>query len=139
MSIKYILLVEDNLDEILLTKRAFAICHISENLLVARDGQDVLDLLYSHETHEETFPKKIPSVILLDLNLPKISGQDVLRRIRANAETSRIPVIILTSSTDDRDISECYRLGIHEYVRKPTSFSEFIDLILRIKAKWIDS
>ena len=139
MPLKYILLAEDNLDEILLTERAFAICHISENLLVMHDGQDVLNFLYRQENYQDKFPKEKPSVILLDLNLPKISGLDVLRSIRDNAETSKIPVIILTSSTDDRDISESYKLGVHEYIRKPTSFAEFIQIIRRIKSKWIDN
>lgn len=135
---KYIMLVEDNLDEIFLTERAFAICHISAYLMVMHDGQEALDFLNRQENPEDTFPKKIPSVILLDLNLPKISGLDVLRKIRTNADTDKIPVIILTSSTDDRDISESFRLGIHEYIRKPTSFSEFIQIIHRIKSNWID-
>ena len=116
MSTKYILLVEDNLDEILLTERAFAICHISENLFVMHDGQELFDFLFSQEIYEDILLKNIPSVILLDLNLPKISGLDILREMRANADTSKIPVIILTSSTDDREISEIFRLGVHEYI-----------------------
>lgn len=138
MSAKYILLVEDNLDEIFLTERAFAICQISDNLLVMQNGQDLLDYLYGQENHDDKILKKMPSVILLDLNLPKISGLDVLRRIRADDDTCMIPVIILTSSTDDYDISESYRLGVDEYIRKPTSFSEFIQVVRRIKSKWID-
>jgi len=137
--IKYVLLVEDNPDEILLTERAFAICHISENLIVMNDGQKALDFLDNRKIHKEASPRKKPSIILLDLNLPRISGLDVLQRIRNNADTGAIPVIILTSSTDDRDISESFRLGIDEYIIKPTSFSEFIQIIRRIKSKWIDS
>ena len=139
MSIKYVLLIEDNPDEIFLTERAFAICDISENLLVLQNGQEVLDFFYSQENLKDAFSKRTPALILLDLNLPMISGLDVLRQIRANADTSMIPVILLTSSTDEHEISESYRLGVHEYIRKPTSFSEFIQIIRMIKSKWLDA
>ena len=139
MSNKYILLVEDNMDDILLTERAFALCHISENLLIMHDGQALLDFFQSQKINEDTLQGDKPSVILLDLNLPKISGLDILRMIRTNADTRMIPVIILTSSKEDRDISEIYRLGVDEYIRKPTSFSEFTQIIRRLKAKWIDN
>ena len=134
MSEKYILLVEDNLDEVLLAKRAFKICQLSDNLMIVHNGQEALDFLFSLASHETK-----PSVILLDLNLPKVGGFDVLRRIRANADTSETPVIILTSSIDDRDVSESKILGAREYIRKPTSFTDFVQIILRVKAKWIEN
>jgi CheY-like chemotaxis protein len=126
-----ILLIEDNPDDIELTLRALEKNHIANEVLIARDGAEALELLF------KSAPPLIPSVVLLDLKLPRISGIDVLRRIRSDTRTRLFPVVVLTSSNEDRDLVESYSLGANSYVRKPVSFPEFVDAVRHLGIYWL--
>ena len=126
---KSILLVEDNPDDEALTLRAFARNKIANDVLIARDGAEALALLHGGAP--------LPQVVLLDLKLPKIDGLEVLRRLRADARTRLLPVVILTSSREDRDLVESYSLGANSYVRKPVDFTEFIEAIGHLGLYWL--
>jgi len=133
MNDKIILLVEDNPDDEALTRRAMERNRILNPIVVARDGQEALDLLFG----TETTPAVVPEVILLDLNLPKRNGLDVLRRLRATPSTRLLPVVILTTSCEDRDRLESYSLGANSYVRKPIEFEEFCAAIRQLGMYWL--
>jgi CheY-like chemotaxis protein/DNA-binding Xre family transcriptional regulator len=131
-----ILLVEDNAQDAELTRRAFRKAGLTNVLHVARDGAKALDFLFatgaqSHRNHEP-----LPGVILLDLNLPKIHGLEVLRRIKADRRTREIPVIVLTASDQDRDITACRRLGVANYLVKPVDFSNFSEITPGLEFGW---
>ncbi|GAC1387916.1 MAG: response regulator [Vulcanimicrobiaceae bacterium] len=133
MSKPYILLVEDNADDIELTKRAFNKNHIVNEIVVVRDGAEALDFLF----HDKRDERELPQFILLDLKLPKVSGLEVLERIRKEPATALIPVVILTSSKQDEDRSAGYRLGVNSYVRKPVDFNEFVDAVRQVGLYWL--
>ncbi|MDP9017167.1 MAG: response regulator [Candidatus Eremiobacteraeota bacterium] len=133
MSKPYILLVEDNADDIELTKRAFNKNHIVNEIVVVRDGAEALDFLF----HGKRDGRDLPQFILLDLKLPKISGLEVLERIRKEPATALIPVVILTSSKQEEDRSAGYRLGVNSYVRKPVDFNEFVDAVRQVGLYWL--
>jgi two-component system, response regulator len=135
---KYVLLVEDNPDEVLLTREAFKRGQIFNKLSVVNDGRQALDFLFSRGNHMNRDTTNKPALILLDLKLPRISGLDVLREVKANPDTSCIPIIVLTSSTEDRDRDESYRLGANDYICKPTALFEFVEIVKKIKIKWLD-
>src|SRR5262245_33755059 len=124
-----ILLVEDNPNDAELTQRALRKSDIGAQLAIARDGAEALDYLLSDK------PK--PKVILLDLKLPKIDGIEVLRRVREDDRTRAIPVIVLTSSQEERDINECYRLGVNSYVVKPVEFDKFYRAVGDLGTYWL--
>ena len=124
-----ILLVEDNPNDAELTQRAFRKSDLDVRLTIVRDGAEALDYLFGG--------KPRPKVVLLDLKLPKIDGIDVLRRIRAGERTRTIPVVILTSSQEERDIVECYELGANSYVVKPVDFDRFYRTVSDIGAYWL--
>lgn len=126
-----ILLIEDNPMDVDLTRRAFIRHNLNNPLQVARDGQEALDLIEKWKTGEA-----IPVVILLDLKLPKISGLEVLRVIRAHPDFRTIAVVILTSSAEDRDIHEAYSLGANSYIVKPVDFDKFIEVARQIELYW---
>jgi two-component system response regulator len=130
-----ILLVEDNPDDAELTLRAFRKNRIHNDIRVARDGAEALAWL--HDPPDEDPPKPLPSVILLDLKLPKIDGLEVLRRIRADARTRLLPVIILTSSNEDVDLMRGYELGANSYVRKPVDFGDFVEATHQLGMYWL--
>jgi two-component system response regulator len=132
MSKGTILLVEDNPDDIALTARALKQNNISNDLCVAADGEEALRYLLPED--ESGAP---PVLILLDLNLPKLSGLDVLRRIRADDRTRYVPVVVLTTSSEERDIVESYQLGANSYVRKPVVFESFLDAIKLLGLYWL--
>jgi two-component system response regulator len=132
MSRQYVLLIEDNDDDIELTRRAFARNHILNELVVARDGAEASALLFA-EDHEQL----LPQFILLDLKLPKISGLELLKEIRANPRTALIPTVILTSSKQDEDLLAGYRLGVNSYVRKPVDFNEFVEAVRQVGLYWL--
>ncbi len=119
MSDKTILLVEDNPDDEALTLRAFQKNNITNAVAVARDGAEALELLSA--------ASELPQLVLLDLKLPKVDGLEVLRQLRAEPRTRLLPVVVLTSSTEEQDLVESYRLGANSYVRKPVDFAEFIE------------
>jgi two-component system response regulator len=133
MSKPYILLVEDNPDDIELTQRAFAKNHIINEVVVLRDGAEACDFLFD----SDRAGRALPQVILLDLKLPKISGLEVLERIRANDDTALIPTVILTSSKQEEDLLEGYRLGVNSYVRKPVDFNEFVEAVRQVGLYWL--
>ena len=127
-----VLLIEDNLNDIEITKRALERGIIKNHLTVARDGEEALGLL-AHRGGAE----RLPGLILLDLNLPKISGHDVLKEIRATPRLHRIPVIVLTASTRAEDIAQTYDLGVNTFITKPVRFEDFLRVITTIQEYWI--
>ena len=135
MNDKIILLIEDNADDELLTRRAFQKNNILNEVVVARDGAEAIDLLLGSAGERGAPP--VPAVILLDLNLPKISGLEVLRRLRADDRTRLLPVVILTSSREEQDLIEGYRLGANSYVRKPVDFAEFLNATRQLGLYWL--
>ena len=134
MSLKTILLVEDNPDDEELVLRSLRRSNIANDVVVARDGQQALQYLYGPEGNG---PIYIPAVVLLDLKLPKIGGIDVLKRIRERPETQCLPVVILTSSSEDEDILRSYENGANSYVRKPVDFSEFAEAVRNLGLYWL--
>ena len=139
MNQKIILLVEDNLDDIKLTQRAFSKSKIADkiNLEVVRNGNDALDFLFGEGAYTYRDRRFMPTVILLDLNLPKINGLQVLERIRADKRTKLIPVIILTSSKEEQDIKKAYEIGANSYIRKPVDFKKFSDATQQLGLYWV--
>lgn len=129
-----ILLVEDNPDDVVLTIRAFKKAHIANPIRVASDGEEALSYLFQAAG---SHPPTLPAIILLDLNLPKIDGLTVLRRLRADERTRRLPVVVLTSSREDRDIVGSYDLGANSFVRKPVDFDEFVDAARALGLYWL--
>jgi two-component system, response regulator len=134
---RIILLVEDNADDIELTLRAFEKSNIVNDIVVARDGEEALDYLFATGSHADRDPGLLPEVVLLDLKLPKIDGLDVLRRIRTDERTRRLPVVILTSSTEEQDVLSSYDLGANSFVQKPVDFGEFIDAARHLGLYWL--
>lgn len=133
---KRILLIEDNPDDEALTLRAFRKNNITDNVSVTRDGAEALDYLMCTGPHANRDPTDLPSLILLDLKLPKVDGLEVLRRIRSDPRTARIPVVALTSSDEDRDRLESYHLRANSYVRKPVDFHEFLEAVKQLGLYW---
>ena len=128
-----ILLVEDRPDDVLLTRRAFAKAGFERELVVLADGEACVTALFP----EDGRPPLAPALVLLDINLPKIGGLEVLRRIRADERTRHLPVVILTTSTERRDVADGYRLGANSFVRKPVSYAEFAEAVRILGAYWL--
>lgn len=137
MQSKLILLVEDNPDDEMLTLRALKKASVANRVEVARDGAEALDFVFSTGNHTGRDPKDMPQLILLDLKLPKVSGLQVLERIRADERTKRIPVVILTSSTEPVDINSGYNLHVNSFVSKPVNFQDFSDVVQRLGMYWL--
>jgi CheY-like chemotaxis protein len=137
MSEKMILLVEDNPDDQELTLMAFRQSNIANPVQIAQDGAEALDYLFGEGAHAGRDTSAVPAVILLDLNLPKIDGLQVLRRIRADERTKFVPVVVLTSSKEERDLMESYSLGCNSYVRKPVDFTQFLDATRQLGLYWL--
>jgi two-component system response regulator len=134
---KTILLVEDNPDDELLTKRALTKNQIVTRLVVAHDGVEALDYLFGTGPHAGRDLSDQPTVVLLDLKLPRIDGLEVLRRMRADERTRMLPVVVLTSSKEDQDLKRCYQVGASSYVRKPVDFDEFIEAVRQLGLYWL--
>jgi two-component system response regulator len=132
-----ILLVEDNLQEAELTLRALKRNSIREKVSVVHDGVEALDFLFCRNTYAGRDPNDLPQLILLDLNLPRINGLEVLRILRADARTSLIPVVILTSSTEERDLVESYKSGTNSFLHKPVDFDEFVASVREVALYWL--
>jgi two-component system, response regulator len=131
-----ILLVEDNPYDMELTLRALKGSLIN-NIHVARDGEEALEYLLPEGADKENEPKNLPRVILLDLKLPKVDGLEVLRRIRESEKTKLIPVVVLTSSLEEKDVVESYRLGVNSYIVKPVEFDQFIKSVSELGLYWL--
>jgi two-component system response regulator len=132
MSRPYILLIEDNSDDIDLTRRAFEKNHIANEVVIMRDGALACEFLFGQQRQNG-----YPALILLDLNLPKVSGLEVLQRIRASEATRLLPTVILTSSKQEEDLIQGYRLGVNSYVRKPVDFNEFVEAVRQVGLYWL--
>jgi two-component system, response regulator len=132
MSRPYILLIEDNSDDIDLTRRAFEKNHIANEVVIMRDGAQACEFLFGQQR-----TNGYPALILLDLNLPKVSGLEVLQRIRASEATRLLPTVILTSSKQEEDLIQGYRLGVNSYVRKQVDFNEFVEAVRQVGLYWL--
>jgi len=132
-----ILLVEDNPDDEALTLRALKKNNIGNKIFVARDGAEALDFLFCTGAYADRDPHEMPQLILLDLKLPKVDGLEVLRRIRANAHTRLLPIVILTSSNEEKDLMEGYQYGANSYVRKPVDFTQFVESVRQLGLYWL--
>lgn len=137
MSGKAILLIEDNPSDVALTERALKRNNITNTLVVAHDGQEGLDYLFGAGPYAGRDVAALPVLILLDLKLPKVDGLDVLRQIRADARTRRVPVVILTSSREEQDIAAGYDLGVNSYIRKPVDFAQFSETVRQLGLYWL--
>jgi two-component system response regulator len=137
MENKAILLVEDNADDEVLTLRALKKNNIKNEVVVAHDGAEALEYLFGTGKFAGRNTDFIPQVVLLDLKLPKVDGLEVLRRLRADQRTKLLPVVILTSSTEEQDRIKGYDLGANSYVRKPVDFSQFIDAVRQLGLYWL--
>ena len=132
-----ILLVEDSPDDAKLTLRAFKQSNIANPVVVARDGIEALDFLFARGGYSERAGKPLPTLIVLDLKLPRLDGLGVLKAIRADARTNLVPVVILTSSKEEQDLISGYSLGANSYVRKPVDFAEFLEAAKQLGIYWL--
>ena len=137
MDAKIILLVEDNADDVLSTERALKKSHILNQLAVATDGEEALDYLFGTGNWAGRDMNIMPEVVLLDINLPKIDGLEVLRRMRADNRTKLLPVVIVTSSKEQKDLIDGYALGANSYIRKPVNFKQFTEAISQLGLYWL--
>lgn len=137
MQPKNILLVEDNPSDVALTQRALAKSRIANELVVAGDGQEALDYLFGTGVYADRAPCDLPALILLDLNLPRVDGLEVLRRIRAGERTRRLPVVVLTTSREEHDVAQSYDLGANSYIRKPVDFTQFVQSVEHLGLYWL--
>ena len=132
-----ILLVEDNPSDVALTQRALQRANVAARLVVVEDGQEALDYLFGAGAHAGRNVSLLPALVLLDLKMPKVDGLEVLRRIRANKQTRRLPVIILTSSKEEQDVAAAYDLGVNSYIRKQVDFEQFDAAVKLLGAYWL--
>ena len=134
---KEILLVEDNPDDVELTRIAFTQAKIANKLVVARDGAEALDYLFARGVHADRDPTHLPSIVLLDLNLPKVDGREVLQAIRGNELTRSLPVVVLTTSVEPFDVEASYALGVNSYIQKPVDFEHFVWAVQQVGLYWL--
>jgi two-component system, response regulator len=132
-----ILLVEDNSDDIELTLHALRKENLANHIHVARDGEEALDFLFCNGPHADRSFERPPRLILLDLKLPKVDGMEVLRRLKADSRTQCIPVVILTSSKEERDLVKGYGLGANSYIQKPVDFDQFREIVKNVGLYWL--
>ena len=136
MKKKVVLLVEDNQDDELLTLRAFHKNNIANNIVVVRDGVEALDYLFGTGEYADNVPS-LPEFVLLDLNLPRVSGLEVLKKMRDNPRTKTLPVVVLTSSNEESDLVKSYQFGANSYIRKPVDFDSFVDAVHQLGMYWL--
>ncbi|HSM10950.1 MAG TPA: response regulator [Lysobacter sp.] len=134
---KEILLVEDNPDDVELTRLAFEESKIANKLVVVSDGAAALDYLFARGRYADRDPAQLPSIVLLDLNLPKVDGREVLQAIRANESTRTLPVVVLTTSTEPFDVEASYALGVNSYIQKPVDFEQFVWAVKQVGLYWL--
>jgi two-component system response regulator len=137
MNERIILLVEDNPDDVTLTLRALKKNNLTNEVIVANDGVEALDYLFATGPHAGRDTTVMPDIVLLDLKLPRLGGLEVLQRVRADARTRLLPVVILTSSTEEQDLIKGYSLGANSYVRKPVNFVEFVEATRELGLYWL--
>jgi two-component system, response regulator len=136
-SVVEILLVEDNGDDAELTLIALKKNKLVNNIMVLRDGQEALDFIFAKGEYANRINSSFPNVIFLDLNLPKVGGLDVLKILKADEKTKMIPIVVMTSSQQDKDIVESYKLGANSYITKPIDFENFMDTISNLGYYWL--
>ena len=134
---KVILVVEDNPIDEALTLRALKKSNVANDVVVVRDGVEALDYLFGTGTHEGRDPLVMPQMVLLDLKLPKVDGLEVLKKLRADERTRRLPVVVFTSSSEEEDIIKSYNLGANSYVRKPVGFDQFLEATKQLGIYWL--
>jgi two-component system response regulator len=132
-----ILIIEDNMSDAEMTIRALKKNNLTNKLLHLKDGVEALDFLFARGNYSGRKVENIPKVILLDLKMPKVDGLQVLQKLKSEERTKRIPVVILTSSNEDPDIQECYRLGVNSYVVKPVQFEQFVKSVSELGLYWM--
>lgn len=132
-----ILLVEDNPNDVVLTLRAFKKHHLTNNVQVVRDGAEALEFIFATGKYNNRENEHVPNVILLDLKLPKVDGLEVLKRIKSDERTKKIPVVVLTSSNEEKDIVESYKLGVNSYIVKPVNFDSFVKSVADLGLYWL--
>jgi CheY-like chemotaxis protein len=132
-----ILLVEDNPDDEKLTVRALKKNDIINDVVITRDGVEALDYLFCTGEYSSRDPSELPVLVLLDLKLPKIDGHEVLRRIRENPRTKRLPVVVLTSSKEEQDLTNVYNCGANSYIRKPVDYTQFTEVVRQLGLYWL--
>lgn len=137
MTKKLVLLVEDNPDDEALTMRALRKANIANEIEVVRDGSEALEFLFCEGQYADRDPSSVPALVLLDLKLPKVNGIEVLQRMRADSRTKLVPVVVLTSSSQDEDIVHSYQSGANSYVRKPVDFADFVDAVAKLGLYWM--
>lgn len=137
MEKKIILLVEDNPDDEALTLRALKKNNIANDVIVTRDGQEALEYLFAEGQYAGRDNSRMPEVILLDLKLPKLDGHEVLKQIRANPHTKHLPVVMLTTSSEEQDVFDSYEFGANSYIRKPVDFEQFMESIKQLGMYWL--
>ena len=133
----FILLVEDNQDDIDLTLRALRMHNLANEVVIVRDGAEALDFLFCRGDFKDRNPDHMPQLVLLDINLPKLSGLEVLKQVRAFDRTKLLPIVMLTTSKQDRDVLDSYLSGANSYVQKPVSFTEFTDAVRQLGIYWL--
>ena len=134
---KDILLVEDNPDDVELTRLAFDEAQVANRLVAVGDGAEALDYLFARGRYADRNPDELPSIVLLDLNLPKVDGREVLQAIRSNDATRTLPVIVLTTSTEPFDVEASYALGVNSYIQKPVDFERFVWAVKQVGLYWL--
>jgi len=132
-----ILLVEDNMSDAEMTIRALKKNHLANRLVHLKDGAEAIDFIFAEGNYYNRKIENLPKVILLDLKMPKVNGIQVLQKIKSDERTNKIPVVILTSSKEDPDIQECYRLGANSYVVKPVQFEQFVKAVSELGLYWM--
>lgn len=137
MAQKEILLVEDNPDDVELTRLAFEEAQVANRMIVAKDGAEALDYLFARGSHAGRNPNELPSIVLLDLNLPKLDGREVLQAIRAEPATRDLPVVVLTTSAEPFDVEASYALGVNSYIQKPVDFEQFVAAVRQVGLYWL--
>jgi two-component system, response regulator len=136
-NVSEILLVEDNSSDAVLTLHALEKSHVANQIHLVRDGEEALDFLFCRGTFANRDPENTPRLVLLDLKLPKVDGIAVLREIKANPRTRSIPVVVLTTSKEERDLVQTYELGVNSYIQKPVNFAEFQDVVRQLGMYWL--
>jgi len=137
MDKRIIMMVEDNEDDLELALRAFRLNHVLNEIVVARDGVEALDYLFGTGPHAGRNLCIMPEVVLLDLKMPRLGGLEVLRRIKADERTRYLPVVVLTSSDEEKDMIDSYHYGVNSYIRKPVDFEQFTEAVRQLSLYWM--